>query len=422
MLETLHGILYEDVGAGVRHVAAAEQTWSESDMTKRIVRYIVKAASASDLLNLPWREAVTKFVHNAMGSYSASCQEKPWFYDLDLSQVFGRASWELLTSNTIRPRPEYESVMELAEMEYQDWLDQTLHRKAMWIAVEEIFSDAKVRQKVFTSLQKTYQVAMEMAIQDTRPLGELAKLEGFMKKWMEDALTRSWNAVNDESERLLTERNSASLFRKLMAPFGPDHPFSCVPGVLTQSIGRPPPNWAFIGQQVRSIFMSWQSQKSGGSSKKRRKTAGSGGEAIAEAAPLSPIERTAASRRRRNRREPADLGDEDEDAGAALSAEEEELPAASEAEEPDAEEPLPEDELLAEPPAAVDDDEEEQPEDADDEQGHPQCTSQEDCLGSPSDGLIRHILHGNRGDCYCNTCWESFRQQNPLLEGQPEVV
>jgi len=413
MLETLHGILYEDVGAGVRHVAAAEKTWSESDMTKRIVRYIVKAASASDLLNLPWREAVTKFVHNAMGSYSASCQEKPWFYDLELSQVFGRASWELLTSNTTRPRPEYESVMELAEMDYQGWLDQTLHQKAMWMAVEEIFSDAKVQQKVFTSLQKTYQVALDMAIQDTRPLGELAKLEGFMKKWMEDALTRSWNAVNNESERLLTERNSASLFRKLMAPFGPDHPFSCVPGVLTQSIGRPPPNWAFIGQQVRSIFMSWQSQKSGGSSKKRRKTAGSGGEAIAEAAPLSPIERTAASRRRRNRREPADLGDEDEDVGAVFSAEEEELPAASEAEEPDAEEPLPDNGLLAK---------EEPPEDADDEQGHPQCTSQEDCLGSPSDGLIRHILKGNRGDCYCNTCWEDFLQQNATLEGQPEVV
>ena len=52
--------------------------------------------------------------------------------------------------------------------------------------------------------------------------------------------------------------------------------------------------------------------------------------------------------------------------------------------------------------------------------GHPECTSQEDCQGSVEDVLIRHILNGKPGDIYCKTCWESFLQQNPHLEGVEE--
>jgi len=48
---------------------------------------------------------------------------------------------------------------------------------------------------------------------------------------------------------------------------------------------------------------------------------------------------------------------------------------------------------------------------------HPECTSQEDCCGSPADRLVRHRLDGDEGDVYCQSCWESFLEQNPQLDG-----
>merc|ERR1711941_121655 len=52
--------------------------------------------------------------------------------------------------------------------------------------------------------------------------------------------------------------------------------------------------------------------------------------------------------------------------------------------------------------------------------GHPDCTSAEDCMGSPTDRLVRHILDGADGDLYCEICWESFKETNPHLEGRFE--
>mmetsp|Transcript_38798 Transcript_38798/g.88192 ORF Transcript_38798/g.88192 Transcript_38798/m.88192 type:complete len:135 (-) Transcript_38798:143-547(-) len=48
---------------------------------------------------------------------------------------------------------------------------------------------------------------------------------------------------------------------------------------------------------------------------------------------------------------------------------------------------------------------------------HPDCTSVEDCLGQPGDRLVRHMISDGQGDIYCETCWASFLQSNPQLEG-----
>ena len=53
-----------------------------------------------------------------------------------------------------------------------------------------------------------------------------------------------------------------------------------------------------------------------------------------------------------------------------------------------------------------------------DPEGHPECTSQEDCRGSAADEIIRHILDGKPRDIYCRTCWDSFLTQNPYLQGR----
>lgn len=39
---------------------------------------------------------------------------------------------------------------------------------------------------------------------------------------------------------------------------------------------------------------------------------------------------------------------------------------------------------------------------------HPECKSEEDCIGNPTDNLVQHMLGGDLGDTYCVTCWRSF--------------
>ena len=51
--------------------------------------------------------------------------------------------------------------------------------------------------------------------------------------------------------------------------------------------------------------------------------------------------------------------------------------------------------------------------------GHPQCTSGTDCVGTPEEALVQHVLVEGPGDLYCNACWSSFLERNPDLEGVP---
>ena len=57
--------------------------------------------------------------------------------------------------------------------------------------------------------------------------------------------------------------------------------------------------------------------------------------------------------------------------------------------------------------------------DEDDEpEGNPDCTTPlEDCIGCPSDRLVRHLLDGVAGDVYCVLCWENFLEWGHVLEG-----
>ena len=107
-------------------------------MVKRIVRYIFKSAQAVDIVNMPWEQGMKKFLHGALASYSGSCQERPWFYELNLGQTLGRAAWQVPKACKGKIPP-YEEVYRLAVEEWASWLDKTLHKKAIWIAVEEVY-------------------------------------------------------------------------------------------------------------------------------------------------------------------------------------------------------------------------------------------------------------------------------------------
>ena len=150
-------------------------------MVKRIVRYIFKSAQAVDIVNMPWEQGIKKFLHGSLSSYSGSRQERPWFYELHLGQTLGRAAWQVLKACKGKILL-YEEVYQFAVEEWASWLDETLHNKAICIAVEEVYQqNSKVQEKIFTSLKKTYPGAVDMVLEDRRPLSDLEKMQAFLK-------------------------------------------------------------------------------------------------------------------------------------------------------------------------------------------------------------------------------------------------
>lgn len=361
LLERIHHLLYKHVEEAVDPVVHLEEKWTRADMIRRIVRYIYKSASSEDLLKQPSGECVKNLVENAMHGYSAACQDKDWFFDIELGPAFVSTAWEIL--RTGRHAPRFDWLQEKVELEYEDKLDRIMNERAMREAAKKSFKDDTISHKVFQALYKSFDVALDDAVIDNRPISDERKMELFMKKWINESMSRCWNSVPN-SEQVITENSASRLFSHLVAPFGNDHPFSCIPNDFFPSGERPPVNWPYIRIAVRQMFESWKRHALAPPSKKRKTGRSS---EVREAA----IERDVA---------PA----EDE-------VPEEEVPVEEEGPPSENEDALGE--------------------------GHPHCTSQEDCVGGDADRLVQHIMQGKPGDVYCEACWLSFREQNGNLEG-----
>mmetsp|Transcript_32182 Transcript_32182/g.74214 ORF Transcript_32182/g.74214 Transcript_32182/m.74214 type:complete len:436 (+) Transcript_32182:32-1339(+) len=388
VLEKIHGNLYSIVGEAVDDIKNEEEKWSRQEMVKRIVGYIFKAVKAPDLLTKPWQEVAQTVVSSGMASYHAACGDRTWFWQLGLGNAFTSAVWELLQVRS-RGSAHYQDVQDFVVREFELHLDKTLLTKAVWDATSLTFNDDTIRAKVYKAVYNTYQSALDEMMIDTRPLDDARKVERFTKKWLEASMQRAWSSIED-AETSLTPGQVTRLFQNLMAPFGEGHEYSCIPIMFIENIGRPPRNWKYLKTAVNDMFRQW---KEGAATtqpaKKRRKTA-------------APVENSAP-----------------EEDGAGIEADPEDVAeevgvsngtnGASRHEAMD-EEPSKEVETKAE----VDEEEEvDMP-----ESGHPECTSAEECIGTPQMALVRHLLaQDDPGDVYCQACWAGFVADNPDLLG-----
>eukprot|EP00933_Yihiella_yeosuensis_P010814 TRINITY_DN11765_c0_g2_i1.p1 TRINITY_DN11765_c0_g2~~TRINITY_DN11765_c0_g2_i1.p1 ORF type:complete len:427 (-),score=70.70 TRINITY_DN11765_c0_g2_i1:57-1337(-) len=384
VLERVHKNLYNTVGEAVDEIPPEdEEKWTKSEITKRIVGYIYKASKAPELVELQWQEMATNLVASAMHSYMAACAEKTWFYQLSLGHAFTSAVWELLQMSRSRNRANFRDVQDFVTQEFESHLDKSLLTKAMWDAVGATWkgsNDEKTKGKVYKAISGSYYSVLDELLEDSRPLEEQMKVERFTKRWIESSMQRAWCAVED-AETNLSPAKVIRLFQTLVAPFGEEHEYSCIPIMFIERIGRPPRSWGFLKMTVEQLFQTWRQESANPAppSKRRKKAASawaSEGDALGDT-----------------------LGDS---AGAEVTE-----AAKVETDPPEAEEV----DGLGVKEEAVEAGE------AADGERHPECTSQEDCIGSPSDNLVRHMLGDEPGDLYCQACWESFLQQNPALVG-----
>jgi len=266
----VHSALSEGVWAAVQFAGPVEPTWTPQELSKRVTRYLSKGAHSPDLLTMPWDEAVGRYLDRAMQSYTSACGDRPWFLDLDLTQALGGAAWALVQGSPARPRPQRAEVLQMAARGFLDRLHRSRLDKALWEVLEANFDVEKpVLSKMYGFLSRSYDQALKNMSTDTRPVWGLKRAEMFMKMWMNDSMSRTWTAL-PEPETLITEDSVTWLFECLLAPFGVEDPYSCVPEwLLGDAARRKPKHWGFVRPAVQALFRSWD--QPGPAVKRRRR-------------------------------------------------------------------------------------------------------------------------------------------------------
>jgi len=140
-------------------------------------------------------------------------------------------------------------------------MDLCLLEKAMWDSAGGLIPDQEpLRNKLYKALKTSHEIAFKEATEAPR-MGDLQRVELFTRAWVDSAINKSYSVL--EQGNLMNADSVVQLFQELLAPFGEEHPFSCIPAVLTQSIGRPPKDWDFLQEAVRQFFLLWNNPENG---------------------------------------------------------------------------------------------------------------------------------------------------------------
>jgi len=449
-LYRIYEVIQAQVQKAVRPVANVDPQWSDTDITKRLVKYIYKAASTAVGVESaePWEEQCREFVEAAMMPIGSNCHESEWFLHIDLEEVMLKVGVLVMKASLGDAYP-VDEVEDVIFREFEASLNRILWDKGIWEAVDRVFQglEEKAKNKVYGHLKKTYWTALEEALNldgallehtdeaivvdqwmvrllignQGRTLQELqhvagqrlqidqaTKAEGYsilriggggdpnaaavVRAKIQEfqampahrdkgilfgaldgddgsaadlrrvhAFYRAWvresmNRCWGVAEEALSSESINALFDQLVAPYGDKHSFTTVPQILIHRIGAPPPGWPFVSVAVQEFLTETQSW---GGRKKRRRDQWNGSQADGWGG--APEQRNGKAHR------PQQSEEQQWQHGGL--------------------------------------------------RGHPGCTSGADCIGTAEDKLVQHILDGNIEDKYCLTCWGSFLERNPDLEG-----
>lgn len=280
--EDLLILIQQRVSLGTKDLTPTDGRWTKEDLASSVAHAICDVACNTCAQECPtWSAYVTAFVEAALTSCSASCMDRLWFFKLDLGFVLGNVASHVLQKQEV-PGATWQSVCKLAQRQFASWRHKALVQEAIHLAVSDVFADHAVQQTVYTRLRSAYDIALEFAASEPRPWDSYKIIELFIMTWIDDGLKQSWCALAGfGAERVLTEEVAAALFEKLVAPFGRQHTFSCIPDVfLASTFGRPPKNWPVIQHTIRVIFLQRRRQLRQAPASRKRPSSGSGGELV----------------------------------------------------------------------------------------------------------------------------------------------
>jgi hypothetical protein len=254
--DELWAMINERVLGRLSRITDLNCPWTREEIAKRIARYILTAAMSTPEVQsvswqVTWQDYVKSFVAAALSSYGSSCQEFPWFYELDLGYIFGNVAWKLLQASS---GVDWESVCNFANEEFHSQMgDKRLHH-GMWLAVSRVF-EHPLDRNAYRAVLEGYNHALFHVRAEAQPWDSVRMTEVFIVEWVGKTLARVWSSTT--LEHALTEEFACALFKKLLAPFGEEVPYSCLPDMIGQA--RP---WVFLFMRcaVRVMFIQRRNQ------------------------------------------------------------------------------------------------------------------------------------------------------------------
>lgn len=235
----------------------------------RVAKYFHRAAQMPELLVAPWDEAVKRYIDQAMMSYTAAASDTPWFFELDLASSISAGLWELLKGNNADERHGFKWLERAVSAHYEIVMESSLREQAMWLATRAAFRDETVSKKMFKAVQSSYESALEQVAVVQQSVLPLERVERFAREWIGRVVDRAFQVIDDPQE--VTEETLLGLFENLVAPFGNDHPFSCIPAKITVKLGRPPQDWPVLRNAIAKNIEEYNQACAAPKSKKRKK-------------------------------------------------------------------------------------------------------------------------------------------------------
>jgi hypothetical protein len=131
--------------------------------------------------------------------------------------------------------------------------DKRLHH-GMWLAVSRVF-EHPLDRNAYRAVLEGYNHALFHVRAEAQPWDSVRMTEVFIVEWVGKTLARVWSSTT--LEHALTEEFACALFKKLLAPFGEEVPYSCLPDMIGQA--RP---WIFLFMRcaVRVMFIQRRNQ------------------------------------------------------------------------------------------------------------------------------------------------------------------
>lgn len=368
MLHGLHDFIRQRVALCCDGVDLAD-TWSIQETLKRITTYIYKAGSQREVLREPWEKAIRTFVSSAMSSYTGPCTWQRWFLEVDLRGTMEGVAWYLMQANDGSPLTRGQVNAIAAKVHDEEFIDAWLRRN-IYNSVHTVFNckvDQKTLGKIVYAVCKSRETVLRGFREDGR--APTARLDTFLKLWVEDAMGRAWSSLGEEGAAdLLSEDAMVRTFELLTAPRGEAYRDTCLPLDILKA-PRPEKGWPAIGREVRRVLNSWFPV--------RRKRSASVGRAPSPRDPSPPRKAARAEvRTQRHDEEPRGRSPLSDGVGSCG---------------------------------------------AGDAAGHPSCIvfslgEPGECQGSEGSGLVQHLLHGKTPrDVYCDECWEYSLLERPRM-------
>jgi hypothetical protein len=253
-------LLWAAVADAIAPVAHLEKDWDNNKLEKKLREYFKKAAKDLEFDQKPWQELVNDYADNVFSSLCSALGDREWMrqgqadfifcMDAGVKDNFPRT----LIQNLIQE--DFEQVVLAA---HDRACEEQRILPLVWEAVQRHIHAPKVRNKVYNAID----AGRKQAVLTARSLEDVVSI------WIDTAVRQLGQENHGSPSYAMDSSTACDLFHALLDA-------ECLPRLLLQVTGPPPPRWRHVDEETRTAYAKYTTNSGGGGDKDRRKGGGKG--------------------------------------------------------------------------------------------------------------------------------------------------